>query len=29
MTDIMFDLPQMKADATFTLTAEEVKKRLR
>ena len=29
MTDLMFDLPQRKADATFTLTAEEVKKRLR
>ena len=29
MTDIMFDLPQMKADASYTLTAEEVKKRLR
>ena len=29
MTDLMFDLPQRKADTSYTLTAEEVRKRLR
>lgn len=29
MTDIMFGLPQMQAGAAYTLTAEEVQKRLR
>ena len=29
MTDIMYGLPQMQAGAAYTLTAEEVKKRLR
>lgn len=29
MTDLMFDLPQMPGGSVYTLTAEEVKKRLR
>ena len=29
MTGLMFDLPQRKADTSYTLTAEEVRKRLR